>query len=76
MKKKFNRIITDTKGTFIGNLDDDNYCEIQYVGWHLKGIKNYRIQIWRDECGLIIDKITRFANIEDAISWAVRKIGN
>jgi len=61
-----------TKKVFIGHLDEDNYIEIQYVGWNqYKGVNSYKIQIWRDECGCIYEQIKRFSNMDEAILCAV-----
>jgi len=67
----FINVIQNNKECFIGHLDEENYIEIQYVGWNSKSIKSYKIQIWRDECGCIYEEIKRFPNINEAISCAV-----
>jgi hypothetical protein len=69
--QRFIDIIQKDKKVFIGHLDEDNYIEIQYVGWNQKGVNSYKIQIWRDECGCIYEQIKRFPNMNQAILCAV-----
>lgn len=68
---RFIDVVQNNNTVFIGHLDSENYIEIEYVGWNHKGVKSYKIQIWRDECGCIHDEIKRFKNINDAILYAV-----
>jgi hypothetical protein len=67
-------VVQNDNKVFIGNLDDENYIEIQYVGWNSKGVKSYKIQIWRDECGCIYEQIKRFSNMGEAILCAVSNV--
>ena len=69
--QRFIDIVQNDKKVFIGHLDEENYIEIQYVGWNSKGVKSYKIQVWRDECGCIYDEIKRFSNMDEAILCAV-----
>jgi len=69
--QRFIDIVQKDKKVFIGHLDEENYIEIQYVGWNSKGIKSYKIYVWRDECGCIYEEIKRFCNMDEAILCAV-----
>jgi len=71
MKRRFINIIQNDKGVFFGHLDEDNYIEIQYIGWNQKGINSFKIQVWRSECGCIYDQIKRFKNMDEAILCAI-----
>jgi hypothetical protein len=69
--QRFIDVVQKDKKVFIGHLDDENYIEIQYVGWNQKGVNSYKIQIWRDECGCIYEEIKRFSSMDEAILFAV-----
>jgi hypothetical protein len=69
--QRFVDVVQNDKKVFIGHLDEENYIEIQYVGWNSKGVKSYKIQVWRNECGCIYEKIKRFSNMDEAILCAV-----
>jgi hypothetical protein len=72
--QRFIDVVQNDNKVFIGHFDLDNYIEIQYVGWNQKDVKSYKIQIWRDECGCIYEKIVRCKNMDEAISLAVENV--
>lgn len=69
--QRFIDVVQKDKKVFIGYLDEENYIEIQYVGWNSKGVKSYKIQVWRNECGCIYEEIKRFSNMDEAVLYAV-----
>jgi hypothetical protein len=71
MRKRFDNIVQDDKGTFIGHLNEETYIEVHYVGRNNMKVKSYRIEVWLDECGCIYREIMRFRNIDEAILCAV-----
>jgi len=72
--KRFIDVVQHDKKVFMGHLDIDNYIEIEYMGWHTKKEKSYKIEIWRDECGCIFREIKRFPNMDEAIMFTVSNI--
>ena len=69
--QRFTDVVQHDKRVFIGSLDEDNYIEIQYIGWNQKGLKSYKIQVWRNDCGCIYEEIKRLSSIDEAILCAV-----
>ena len=67
-------IVEKSKGSYVAHFGLEYYVDVQYVGWTQKGMKNYKTQIWREECGCIFDEIMRFPNIGEAISFVREKI--
>lgn len=67
-------VIRNNKSEIIERIGTDHLIEIKHTGYTLKGMNKYRIQIWKEECGTIYNKMKCFKTITDAEDYTINEL--